>query len=53
MMLREQAQIAFLCQEGAWECAVDAMRMLNLTTLLDRAPPEPASPPPPPESSSA
>lgn len=53
MMLREQAQIAFVRQEGAWGCAVDAMRLLDLTTLLDRAPPEPASPPPPPESSSA
>jgi hypothetical protein len=26
----EQAQIAGLCQEGAWECAVDAMRMVDL-----------------------
>lgn len=26
----ERAQIAGLCQEGAWECAVDAMRMLML-----------------------
>ncbi|MCM2290002.1 MAG: hypothetical protein NDI67_13320 [Sulfuritalea sp.] len=30
----EQAQIAGLCQEGAWECAVDAMRKLDLETLL-------------------
>ncbi len=30
----EQAQIAGLCQEGAWECAVDAMRKLDLKTLL-------------------
>lgn len=30
----EQAQIAGLCQEGAWEVAVDAMRMLDLKTVL-------------------
>lgn len=30
----ERAQIAGLCQEGAWECAVDAMRMLDLTAIL-------------------
>ena len=47
----ERAQIAGLCQEGAWECAVDAMRMLDLTTLLHQAPPDPASPPPPGPSS--
>jgi hypothetical protein len=34
----ERAQIAGLCQEGAWECAVDAMRMLDLTPVL--RPPE-------------
>ena len=49
----ERAKIAGLCQEGAWECAVDAIRMLDLTTLLDQAPPQPASPPPPPGVSSA
>jgi len=43
----EQAQIAGLCQEGAWECAVDAMRRLDLTTLLDPAATA-ADPPPPP-----
>ena len=31
----EQAQIAGLCQEGAWECAVDAMRMLDIKTILE------------------
>ena len=31
----ERAQIAGLCQEGAWECAVDAMRMLDIKTLLE------------------
>ena len=37
----ERAQIAGLCQEGAWEAAVDAIRLLDLTPLLD---PPPASP---------
>ena len=31
----EQAQIAGLCQEGAWECAVDAMRKLDLKSILE------------------
>jgi hypothetical protein len=30
----ERAQIAGLCQEGAWEAAVDAIRMLNLRAIL-------------------
>lgn len=30
----ERAQIAGLCQEGAWECAVDAMRSLDLAAIL-------------------
>ena len=30
----ERAQIAGLCQEGAWEAAVDAIRMLDLKTVL-------------------
>ncbi len=46
----ERAQIAGLCQQGAWECAVDAIRMIDLTTLLDQAPTKPASPPPGPSS---
>lgn len=33
----EQAQIAGLCQEGAWECAVDAMRKLDLTPIAEAA----------------
>ncbi len=40
----ERAQIAGLCQEGAWECAVDAMRMLDLTPILH----PPGAPRPPP-----
>lgn len=30
----ERAQIAGLCQEGAWEVAVDAIRMLDLKSVL-------------------
>jgi len=33
----EQAQIAGLCQEGAWECAVDAMRMLDIKAIVKAA----------------
>jgi hypothetical protein len=48
----ERAQIAGLCQEGAWECAVDAMRMLDLRTMIP-ATPEATNLPPPREPSSA
>lgn len=47
----ERAQIAGLCQEGAWEAAVDAMRMLDLTRLPDPEPTVPAAPLPPATSS--
>ena len=40
----ERAQITGLCQEGAWECAVDAMRTLDLRTILQ----QPAEIRPPP-----
>ena len=30
----QRAQIAGLCQEGTWECAVDAMRVVDLTAIL-------------------
>jgi hypothetical protein len=33
----ERAQIAGLCQEGAWECAVDAVRMIDLGAILQEA----------------
>lgn len=33
----ERAQIAGLCQEGAWECAVDAMRMVDLGATLQES----------------
>jgi hypothetical protein len=42
----EQAQIAGLCQEGAWEVAVDAIRMVDLKEILRKTVAE--SPPPPP-----
>lgn len=31
----EQAQIAGLCQEGAWEVAVDTMRTLDLGAVVE------------------
>ena len=40
----ERAQLAGLCQEGAWEVAVDAMRLLDLAPILH--PPEGERPPP-------
>jgi hypothetical protein len=52
----ERAQIAGLCQEGAWECAVDAIRTLDLNSVLpEAAVPEEAKTkqPPPPAPSSA
>lgn len=45
----ERAQIAGLCQAGAWECAVDAMRMVDLRTIVQAA----AEAPPPSGPSSA
>jgi hypothetical protein len=41
----EQAQIAGLCQEGAWECAVDAMRKLDLKALVQDPAAAPATSP--------
>lgn len=38
----ERAQVAGLCQEGAWECAVDAIRMLDLEAVISIAPTEDA-----------
>lgn len=34
----EDAAANGLCAEGAWECAVDAMRQLDVTDLLKEAP---------------
>jgi len=36
----EDAGMHGLCHEGAWECAVDAMRALKLRTLLSSPPRE-------------
>lgn len=49
----ERAQISGLCQEGAWEVAVDAIRMLDLKEILRKTAPEDSSPPPPRGPSSA
>ena len=32
----ENARMDGLCHEGAWECAVDAMRSLNVAALLSQ-----------------
>ncbi|MCF8179096.1 MAG: hypothetical protein K9J74_11355 [Sulfuritalea sp.] len=42
----ENAQIAGLCQEGAWEVAIDAMRTLDIRAVTEaaaRQDPDPAS----------
>lgn len=49
----EQAQIAGLCQEGAWEVALDAIRMLDLKEILRMMDPEGSSLTPPRGPSSA
>ena len=47
----EQAQIAGLCQEGAWEVAVDAIRRVDLKEILRKTAAE--SPPPLPRGPSS
>ena len=47
----EQAQIAGLCHEGAWECAVDAIRRIDIRELLTTM--ETAAPRPPREPASS
>lgn len=42
----ERAQVAGLCREGAWECAVDAVRLLDLKAILEAIEEPPASPHP-------
>jgi hypothetical protein len=49
----EQAQIAGLCQEGAWEVAVDAIRMVDLKEILRKMAAAKSSPLPPRGPSSA
>jgi hypothetical protein len=44
----EQAQIVGLCQEGAWEAAIDAIRMLDLKAILDGTADSLGIPPPRP-----
>ena len=34
----EDAGLSGLCHEGAWECAVDAIRTLNLETIIKTLP---------------
>jgi hypothetical protein len=31
----EEAKISGLCHEGAWECAVDAVRMLDVLQFVE------------------
>ena len=34
----ESAGISGLCEEGRWECAVDAIRSLDLDAIISRLP---------------
>jgi len=36
----EHAAISGLCHEGAWECAISAMRVVDLGGIVDDATPE-------------
>jgi hypothetical protein len=36
----EDASISGLCHEGAWECAIDAIRSLDINTVLEQALPD-------------
>jgi len=38
----ENAGISGLCEEGRWECAVAAIRSLDLQTIIDAMPDDPA-----------
>ncbi|MHB8534958.1 MAG: acetyltransferase [Sulfuricaulis sp.] len=37
----ENAGISGLCEEGRWECAVDAIRALDIETLIGAMPGKP------------
>jgi hypothetical protein len=37
----EQAGLGGLCDEGRWEAAIDAIRSLNLASILARPPSDP------------
>ena len=39
----ENAGISGLCEEGRWECAVTAIRALDLQAVIDTMPDEPGS----------
>jgi len=32
----EDASMSGLCHEGAWECAIDAIRSLNINAILEQ-----------------
>ncbi len=32
----EDARMSGLCHEGAWECAIDAIRSLNINAILEQ-----------------
>ena len=49
----DRAQIAGLCQEGAWEVAVDAIRMVDLKEILRKTAAAESHPPLPRGPSSA
>ena len=36
----DDASISGLCYEGAWECAIDAIRSLDINTILEQALPD-------------
>ena len=38
----ENAGISGLCEEGRWECAVAAIRSLDLQAIIDAMPDDPA-----------
>lgn len=46
----EQAAISGLCHEGAWECALDAIRALDPDSVIEKSAPavDPPSRTPPP-----
>jgi hypothetical protein len=38
--VRQDASISGLCHEGAWECAIDAIRSLDINAILAQALPD-------------
>jgi hypothetical protein len=37
----EDAGLSGLCHEGAWECAIDAIRSLDINAILEQIAPDP------------